>query len=136
MQFTQNIRPICLPEPSRRFTSNSATVIGWGSLRESKKMIPNTHPIPLVINNVSLNPVRWTTTGETARGHHQGVEQPRVRCQVRCICPWWHYRVDAVRWNFESRLVQRKFKKFYRKKENILNNLRLLRLKFDSGDYD
>lgn len=34
--FTQNIRPICLPEATRRFTATQATVIGWGSLREGK----------------------------------------------------------------------------------------------------
>lgn len=34
--FTQNIRPICLPEAARRFGATTATVIGWGSLRESK----------------------------------------------------------------------------------------------------
>lgn len=36
VQFTHNIRPICLPEKSRRFNGNTATVIGWGSLRESE----------------------------------------------------------------------------------------------------
>lgn len=36
VQFTQNIAPICLPEETRKFQGNSATVIGWGSLRESE----------------------------------------------------------------------------------------------------
>lgn len=36
VQFTQNVRPICLPEASKRYSSTQATVIGWGSLRESK----------------------------------------------------------------------------------------------------
>lgn len=34
--FSDKIAPICLPDASRRFTGTSATVIGWGSLRESK----------------------------------------------------------------------------------------------------
>lgn len=35
--FSRNVRPICLPTAgSRLYSGQSATVIGWGSLRESK----------------------------------------------------------------------------------------------------
>lgn len=34
--FTKNIRPICLPGGGRAYTGLVATVIGWGSLRESE----------------------------------------------------------------------------------------------------
>ena len=33
--FTKNIRPICLPQGSQNYAGLPATVIGWGSLRES-----------------------------------------------------------------------------------------------------
>ncbi|GLV37602.1 lethal (2) k05911 [Carabus blaptoides fortunei] len=35
VQFTQQIRPICLPSGSANYASKTATVIGWGSLQES-----------------------------------------------------------------------------------------------------
>lgn len=35
VQFTQQIRPICLPSGSANYASQTATVIGWGSLQES-----------------------------------------------------------------------------------------------------
>lgn len=35
--YSKNIRPICLPQPnSRQYSGTYGTVIGWGSLRESK----------------------------------------------------------------------------------------------------
>lgn len=34
--FTAQIRPICLPSGSQLYSGKTATVIGWGSLRESK----------------------------------------------------------------------------------------------------
>ena len=34
--FTQQIRPICLPSGSQLYAGRTGTVIGWGSLRESK----------------------------------------------------------------------------------------------------
>ncbi|CAH0766795.1 unnamed protein product [Diatraea saccharalis] len=35
VSFTKNIRPVCLPSGGRMYTGQTATVIGWGSLRES-----------------------------------------------------------------------------------------------------
>lgn len=35
VQFSERIRPICLPTGSQLYTGKTATVIGWGSLRES-----------------------------------------------------------------------------------------------------
>ncbi|XP_015180998.1 PREDICTED: proclotting enzyme-like [Polistes dominula] len=35
VEFTEQIRPICLPSGSKLYTGMTATVIGWGSLRES-----------------------------------------------------------------------------------------------------
>ena len=35
VQFNKQIRPICLPSTSQSFAGKTATVIGWGSLRES-----------------------------------------------------------------------------------------------------
>lgn len=37
VEFTEEIRPICLPSGSKLYVGMTATVIGWGSLRESKK---------------------------------------------------------------------------------------------------
>lgn len=36
VEFTEQIRPICLPSGSQLYSGKYATVIGWGSLRESK----------------------------------------------------------------------------------------------------
>lgn len=36
VQFTKTVRPICLPRNERQYSGMYATVIGWGSLRESK----------------------------------------------------------------------------------------------------
>lgn len=36
VEFTEQIRPICLPSGSQLYQGKTATVIGWGSLRESK----------------------------------------------------------------------------------------------------
>lgn len=35
VQYSSNIRPICLPRSSHLYGGNFGTVIGWGSLRES-----------------------------------------------------------------------------------------------------
>lgn len=37
VEFSEQIRPICLPSGSQLYSGRNATVIGWGSLRESKK---------------------------------------------------------------------------------------------------
>ncbi|XP_045445381.1 proclotting enzyme-like [Melitaea cinxia] len=49
--FTKNIRPICLPSGGRAYSGQIATVIGWGSLRESG-------PQPSILQEVSI-PI-WT----------------------------------------------------------------------------
>lgn len=36
VQFRRDIRPICMPSGSAAYAGKTATVIGWGSLRESK----------------------------------------------------------------------------------------------------
>ncbi|XP_028038367.1 proclotting enzyme-like [Bombyx mandarina] len=51
--FTKNIRPICLPSGGRAYAGLVATVIGWGSLRESG-------PQPSVLQEVSI-PI-WTNS--------------------------------------------------------------------------
>lgn len=51
--FTKNIHPICLPGGSRAYAGLVATVIGWGSLRESG-------PQPSVLQEVSI-PI-WTNS--------------------------------------------------------------------------
>ncbi|XP_025602997.2 proclotting enzyme-like [Athalia rosae] len=51
--FTEQIRPVCLPTGSQLYTGKTATVIGWGSLRESG-------PQPAVLQEVSI-PV-WTNS--------------------------------------------------------------------------
>ncbi|CAG4965019.1 unnamed protein product [Colias eurytheme] len=45
--FTKNIRPVCLPSGGRAYAGLTATVIGWGSLRESG-------PQPSVLQEVSI----------------------------------------------------------------------------------
>ncbi|XP_066590810.1 proclotting enzyme-like [Prorops nasuta] len=45
--FTEQIRPICLPSGSQLYSGKTATVIGWGSLRESG-------PQPAVLQEVSI----------------------------------------------------------------------------------
>lgn len=37
VEFTEAIRPICLPTGSKLYAGKYATVIGWGSLRESER---------------------------------------------------------------------------------------------------
>ncbi|XP_077296223.1 CLIP and Tryp_SPc domain-containing lethal (2) k05911 isoform X2 [Arctopsyche grandis] len=49
--FTKRIRPICLPTGGATYAGKTATVIGWGSLRESG-------PQPAVLQKVSI-PI-WT----------------------------------------------------------------------------
>lgn len=49
--FTKSIRPICLPTGNAAYVGQSATVIGWGSLREGG-------PQPAVLQKVSI-PI-WT----------------------------------------------------------------------------
>lgn len=36
VEFSERIRPICLPSGPHLYSGKTATVIGWGSLRESK----------------------------------------------------------------------------------------------------
>ncbi|XP_012272269.1 proclotting enzyme [Orussus abietinus] len=45
--FTEQIRPICLPTGSQLYQGKTATVIGWGSLRESG-------PQPAILQEVSI----------------------------------------------------------------------------------
>ncbi|OAD59342.1 Serine proteinase stubble [Eufriesea mexicana] len=45
--FTKQIRPICLPSGSQLYSGKIATVIGWGSLRESG-------PQPAILQEVSI----------------------------------------------------------------------------------
>ncbi|XP_046608839.1 transmembrane protease serine 9-like [Neodiprion virginianus] len=51
--FTEQIRPVCLPSGSQLYSGKTATVIGWGSLRESG-------PQPAVLQEVAI-PV-WTNS--------------------------------------------------------------------------
>ncbi|XP_011631695.1 proclotting enzyme [Pogonomyrmex barbatus] len=47
VEFTEQIRPICLPSGSQLYSGKTATVIGWGSLRESG-------PQPAILQEVSV----------------------------------------------------------------------------------
>ncbi|KAL0127867.1 hypothetical protein PUN28_003247 [Cardiocondyla obscurior] len=47
VEFTEQIRPICLPSGSQLYSGKTATVIGWGSLRESG-------PQPAILQEVSI----------------------------------------------------------------------------------
>ncbi|KMQ96805.1 serine proteinase stubble [Lasius niger] len=47
VEFTEQIRPICLPTGSQLYQGKTATVIGWGSLRESG-------PQPAILQEVSI----------------------------------------------------------------------------------
>ncbi|XP_044256879.1 proclotting enzyme-like [Tribolium madens] len=47
VQFSQQIRPICLPTVGNDFAGHTGTVIGWGSLRESG-------PQPSVLQEVNI----------------------------------------------------------------------------------
>ncbi|KPJ16708.1 Proclotting enzyme [Papilio machaon] len=47
VKFSKTIRPICLPSGNRAYAGQVATVIGWGSLRESG-------PQPSVLQEVSI----------------------------------------------------------------------------------
>ncbi|XP_052126172.1 proclotting enzyme-like [Frankliniella occidentalis] len=51
VQYRRDIRPICMPSGSAGYSGKTATVIGWGSLRESG-------PQPAVLQEVNI-PV-WT----------------------------------------------------------------------------
>nr|CAD7434798.1 unnamed protein product [Timema monikensis] len=53
VSFTKQIHPICLPSGKALYNGQTATVIGWGSLRESG-------PQPAVLQEVSI-PV-WTNS--------------------------------------------------------------------------
>ncbi|XP_020279968.1 proclotting enzyme-like [Pseudomyrmex gracilis] len=47
VEFTELIRPICLPSGSQLYSGKTGTVIGWGSLRESG-------PQPAILQEVSI----------------------------------------------------------------------------------
>ncbi|XP_019871299.1 proclotting enzyme-like [Aethina tumida] len=47
VEFTKNIRPVCLPSSGRDFAGQTGTVIGWGSLRESG-------PQPAILQEVNI----------------------------------------------------------------------------------
>lgn len=47
VQYSSNVRPICLPRSSHSFGGNFGTVIGWGSLRENG-------PQPSILQKVSV----------------------------------------------------------------------------------
>ncbi|XP_031616963.1 proclotting enzyme-like [Contarinia nasturtii] len=47
VQYTRNVRPICLPRSGDQFGGNYGTVIGWGSVRENG-------PQPSVLQKVSV----------------------------------------------------------------------------------
>jgi secreted trypsin-like serine protease len=51
--FTNMIRPICLPTGADLYAGSTATVVGWGSLRESG-------PQPSVLQEVSIS--IWTNS--------------------------------------------------------------------------
>lgn len=54
VSFSHSVRPICLPSSSSKlYSGNTATVIGWGSLRENG-------PQPAILQEVSI-PI-WTNT--------------------------------------------------------------------------
>lgn len=53
VSFTEQIRPICLPSGSQLYSGKIATVIGWGSLRESKKLKKKKKKINLILNCVN-----------------------------------------------------------------------------------
>ena len=53
VSFTEQIRPICLPSGSQLYSGKIATVIGWGSLRESKKYKKKKKKINLIPNCVN-----------------------------------------------------------------------------------
>lgn len=75
VSFSHSVRPICLPSSSsKHYSGNSATVIGWGSLRESElSLVFKVHllyeyfsikkidgPQPAILQEVSI-PI-WTNT--------------------------------------------------------------------------
>lgn len=39
VEFTKTVRPICLPSSASTYAGKTGTVIGWGSLRESKNRL-------------------------------------------------------------------------------------------------
>ncbi|XP_065166497.1 proclotting enzyme-like [Atheta coriaria] len=47
VQFSKQIRPVCLPAPGSSYESQTATVIGWGSLREMG-------PQPAILQEVNI----------------------------------------------------------------------------------
>lgn len=47
VEFTKTVRPICLPSGGKIFNGQSATVIGWGSLRENG-------PQPAILQKVTI----------------------------------------------------------------------------------
>ncbi|XP_017786071.1 PREDICTED: proclotting enzyme-like [Nicrophorus vespilloides] len=53
VQFSKQVRPICLPTYGSKYEGQTATVIGWGSLRESG-------PQPAVLQEVNI-PI-WTNS--------------------------------------------------------------------------
>ena len=39
VEFSETIRPVCLPSGANLYVGKKATVIGWGSLREGKNYV-------------------------------------------------------------------------------------------------
>lgn len=73
--FTEQIRPICLPGGTQLYSGKTATVIGWGSLRESKESWMKIWQFSWMKNwqekkncNAILVISRWAATGNPSRG--------------------------------------------------------------------
>lgn len=70
--FSKGIKPVCLPAPgSRQFSGLTATVVGWGSLRENG-------PQPSVLQEVTL-PI-WTNSECKQKYGPAGELELKIKC--------------------------------------------------------
>lgn len=68
VQFSHQIRPICLPATTDNFAGHTGTVIGWGSLRESKSS-------KLKLQLLHAFDFRWSTTFSFTGSQYSNLEQ-------------------------------------------------------------
>lgn len=105
VSFSHSVRPICLPSSSssKQYSGSTGTVIGWGSLRESRfflSLCRFSYQIPF--SNL-LN--RWTTTGDLARGFNSNLDEHRMSTKIWSCGTRWYCRVNVMRWSTSKRFL-------------------------------
>lgn len=104
--FSHAVRPICLPGSSKQYSGSTATVIGWGSLRESKcSLMRGCGLCRYSITQFASIPNRWTPTSNSATGFDSSLDECWVSTEIWSCCTRWYRWVNAVRWSASQRFL-------------------------------